>query len=81
MGIDIPTNALGAARFIALPDGVPDDIRGYLADAMLTVLQSDMAAEMFAEQGLVLSPAGPEQTEEIFEATAETLQQYMEAGQ
>ncbi len=81
MGIDIPTNALGAARFVALPDGVPDDIRNYLAEAMLAVLESEMAAEMFAEQGLVLSPADPEQTAEIFEATAETLQQYMEEAQ
>ena len=36
---------------------------------------------MFAEQGLVLSPAGPEQTAEIFEATAETLRQYMDEAQ
>lgn len=81
MGIDIPTNALGAARFVALPNGVPDDIRTYLAEAMLAVLESEMAAEMFAEQGLVLSPAGPEQTAEIFEATAETLRQYMDEAQ
>lgn len=81
MGIDIPTNALGAARFIALPDGVPEDIRNYLAEAMLTVLESDMAAEMFAEQGLVLSPAGPEETAAIFQATAETLGQYMEPSE
>lgn len=72
-GIEVPTDTFGAARFVALPSGVPADRRAYLADAFLEVMKDPEAKAAFDKLGLVIDPQGPEATKATFDNTVEAI--------
>lgn len=81
LGVPMAGNTWGAARFMVLPAGAPEDCRDYLEAAFLKVLQSEQAKKAFSDIGIVLSPAGTEETTEIYRTAYDALQKFfIESG-
>ena len=78
LGVAAGGQTWGATRFFALPVGVPEDRRAYLAQAFLNVLESDALAAAFDEAGLTLTPAGLEATQANYADTFQALQDSLE---
>ncbi|WP_420392297.1 Bug family tripartite tricarboxylate transporter substrate binding protein [Acuticoccus sp.] len=80
-GLNVAGDTWGAARIMALPAGVPDDVKAYLAAAFVEVLENEQTIEDYAEIGLALEPRGIEGTTEAYEKIHNQMEELLrEAG-
>ncbi|WP_165491761.1 tripartite tricarboxylate transporter substrate-binding protein [Egibacter rhizosphaerae] len=77
-GADLAHQTFGAARFVALPDEVDEEVSDYLHDLFLYILSTDEAEEAFDDAGLVLEPAPQAETVEVYDEAWETLSDMVE---
>jgi len=77
VGVPVAENTWGAARFLVLPKGVPQERRDYLEAAFLEVLKSEVAKKAFADIGLELSPANTQKTAEIYSTAYDSLRTFL----
>lgn len=75
IGIDVPPNTLGATRFIQLPVGVPEDVRNYIAEAFIRVLEDPETVEAYRRVGVSVQVNGPERTREIYDTVLEATRE------
>lgn len=78
LGVPAGGQVLGATRLFALPDGVPEDRRAYLAASILSVLGNDATKAAFADAGLTLTPEGPEAAAKSYQETFDRLHDFLE---
>ena len=81
LGIDVPESAFGATRYVALPQGVREDIRTYLAAAFKKVLEDPQTIEEYAKVGVVADYKGPEATQRLYDAAYELTARLVEEAQ
>ena len=67
LGIDMPGGVFGAVRYVALPAGVPEDRRAYLAAAFKQVLEDPTTQAEFKEVGVTVSYMGPDDTKAMYD--------------
>lgn len=76
-GVPVGGQAWGATRILTLPPGAPDDVRAWLSNSFVDVLNSDAAKQAFEEAGLTLTPADAETTAANYAANFEALQTFL----
>lgn len=77
LGVPVGGQAWGATRFFALPKGVPEDRRAWLASQFYEVLTSDATKEAFGKAGLTLTPGTLEETQKAYKANFEALKAFL----
>ena len=65
-GLDVAGDTWGAARIMALPVGVPADVKAYLEAAFLEVLRAEQTVADYADIGLALQPRGVDGTTKAY---------------
>ncbi len=77
--MDIPMvgQTWGATRFLALPVGVPEDRRAWLASEFLATLTGPDAPEAFQAANLRLTPLGDAETKANYQQTFEQLRSFL----
>ncbi|PMR74770.1 tripartite tricarboxylate transporter substrate binding protein [Billgrantia endophytica] len=77
--LDIPMvgQTWGATRFLALPTGVPEDRKAWLANEFLATLSTPEATEAFQAASLRLTPADEAATKESYAQTFEELREFL----
>lgn len=74
LGIDMPGGVFGAVRYVALPAGVPEDRRAYLAAAFKQVLEDPTTQAEFKEVGVTVSYMGPDDTKAMYDEAFSTIE-------
>lgn len=77
LGWQTAPDTWGAARFLALPAGVPPEIRSYLAAAFKRVLETPATKEAFAKTGLTIEPKSPEDTAKVYSTAFNTIREFL----
>ncbi len=77
--LDIPMvgQTWGATRFLALPVGVPEDRRAWLASEFLATLTGPDAPAAFEAANLRLTPLGETETQASYQQTYEQLRSFL----
>jgi tripartite-type tricarboxylate transporter receptor subunit TctC len=77
LGIPMVGQTWGATRFLALPNGVPEDRKSWLAKEFLDTLKTPEAAEAFKAANLRLNPADEATTKASFNQSFEELKKFL----
>lgn len=77
LGIPMVGQTWGATRFLALPKGVPEDRRAWLAKVFLDTLSTPEAEEAFKAASLTLTPADEAATKENYARSFEELKTFL----
>jgi len=77
LGWQIAPDTWGAARFIALPRGVPAEVRNYLAAAFKRVLDAPATREAFQKTGLTIEPKTAQETAQIYTGAFTTISEFL----
>lgn len=77
LGIPMVGQTWGATRFLALPNGVPEDRKAWLAKEFLDTLTGSEAEAAFQSANLRLTPADEAKTKANFTQSFEELQKFL----
>lgn len=77
LGIPMVGQTWGATRFLALPNGVPEDRKAWLAKEFLETLSGSEAEAAFKAANLRLTPADQATTKANFAQSFEELQKFL----
>ncbi|UCE30298.1 MAG: tripartite tricarboxylate transporter substrate binding protein [Burkholderiales bacterium] len=75
LGVPVGSATFGAARFIELPVGVPADVRAYLEQSFVKVLQDESTKAAFAKLGLTVRPYDAKKTSELYGKAFDTVKE------
>ncbi|MGV6875207.1 tripartite tricarboxylate transporter substrate binding protein [Pseudochelatococcus sp. B33] len=77
LGIPMVGQTWGATRFLALPKGVPEDRKAWLAKEFLATLTGPDAPEAFQTANLRLTPADEAATKASYQQTFDDLRKFL----